>query len=167
MDCSKIDKYIEPLFNNRLSAEEAISIKNHILSCDRCYSKLSEEYKISLELYAMPRIKTGISTADIMSSLKQHDSFNIISYNTPPKSRVIAYLKVALYILLLLTSVFLLLGKNRGIASSNKSLQTKAYMESYKHPNILKIDNIQVVNEIMPYYRESSLAKNASSEDIF
>lgn len=166
MDCRTIESYIKPLFENRLSREESIGMKNHLLSCRECYNKLSDEYKVSLELFRLPEIKSSISSSEILESVKKRGSFNIISYRHSEGARHIDFLKTALYVILFLASLVLLF-MSGDQADMKVSQQSGAYLEQDYNRNILRIERIQIVNELMPQYREASLTVKASSDSIF
>lgn len=171
MDCSKIDINIKPLFENRLSEDESIYLKNHLLSCRQCYSKLSEEQKISLELYKLPHKNFDLNTLNIIHSLKKEASFKIITYKKPRKRINTDYARVALYACFIIITVFLAF--NIKSHPSNTNITTHkpgkfiAGNSMHINPNIKKIEKIQVINEIMPSYKESNLIKNVSAEDFF
>lgn len=166
MDCSKIDFYIEPLFENRLSLIESNNLKEHFLICPECYSKLNDEQKISLEIYKTPSVPIEINVQDIFDKIKKQNAFNIIPYKKTSRQEKVYLFRIALYILFILCSVFLLNYSRDRQVNSNIS-QNLTVSQRYNNPNIKRIKKIEVINEVLPYYKESNLLQHVSAETSF
>lgn len=179
MDCSKVNTFLKPLFENRMPLDESIALKDHIVSCNECYNKLSNEEKVSLEIYKMPRIPMPVNTDDILKSIRNHENYNIIRIKAtkPGISRRLS--KVAGFLIFAFFSAYFIFISMKGPVGAYVSSQFTRVENNYNqskiierpkiNPNIKRIDQIQIINDLIPYYSDETLMRKmrVSAETVF